>query len=353
MQASKIDAGHVLGVAGEGREGVDITGDEQADARVALPVRQTLQRFRRRREHHLDAGGHAHAVELLLPGARAHRVVHEHDECHVERFPQADQDLPVDQAVVDSVQRDAHAAGVRIARLPASAARRAASAGGRSRWNTKSSSIARFTPVTTATSDLPRASRTELVRHDPPGRSTNSTTGWLPIAAVSRAVSAPESQPSLLTETRASSTPVIAATADFSACATAACDTITPRSGSLIVFLEVLLQLAPLRHPLEEALVEVLRRIHAAVAQQVVHRHHLTDDGEILARVERHGHERQRDVEELGRLPVEAGAIVLARRVPVVELDHDLDALLLAHRPDTEQRADVDQPHTADLHVVP
>src|SRR5256885_1513254 len=127
----------------------------------------------------------------------------------------------------------------------------------------------------------------ELVKQDPPGRSTNSTAGWPAIAAVSRAVSAPESQPSLLTETRASSTPVIAATADFSACATAACDTITPRSGSLIVLLEVLLQLAPFRHTLEEALVEVLRRIHAAVAQQVVHRHHLTDYGEILSRVER------------------------------------------------------------------
>src|SRR5438552_2826014 len=129
--------------------------------------------------------------------------------------------------------------------------------------------------------------------------------------------------------------------------------TITPRSGSLIVLLEVLLELAPLRHPLEEAFVEVLRRIHAAVAQQVVHRHHLTDYREILARVERHGDERQRDVEQLRRLPVEAGTIVLPRRVPVIELDHDFDALLLAHRADSEQRADVDQPHAADLHVVP
>src|SRR5216110_1007385 len=250
-------------------------------------------------DHHLDLRGHAHAVEILLPFASTHGVVHEHDEADAQRLPPPHDHLAVNQAIVDPVEHDAHAAGVRIARLPASAARRAASTGGRSRWNTKSSSIARFTPVTSAMSDLPLASRMELVKQDPPGRSTNSTAGWPPIAAVSRAVSAPESQPSLLTETRASSTPVIAATADFSACATAAWDTITPRSGSLIVLLEVLLELAPLRHPLEEALVEVLRRIHAAVAQQVVHRHHLTDYGEILSRVERHGHQRQRDVEQL------------------------------------------------------
>src|SRR5439155_943221 len=86
-----------------------------------------------------------------------------------------------------------HDPGARIARLPASAARRAASSGGRSRWNTKSSSIARFTPVTSATSELPLASLMELVKQDPPGRSTNSTAGWPAIAAVSRAVSAPES----------------------------------------------------------------------------------------------------------------------------------------------------------------
>ena len=34
---------------------------------------------------------------------------------------------------------------------------------------------------------------------------------------------------------------------------------------------------------------------------------------------------------------VEAGAIVLARRVPVLELHDDLDALLLAHGADAEE----------------
>src|SRR3989454_5037046 len=204
----------------------------------------------------------------------------------------------MNETVVDPVERNGRAAGVRIALPPASAARRAASAGDRSRWNTKSSSMARFTPVTTATSVLPRASRIEVVRQEPPGRSTNSTAGRPSIASASRVVSAPESQPSLLTGTSASPMPVMAATAARSAWATAACDTITPRSGSLIVLLEVLLQLALLGHAADEALVEGLGRIHSAVPQQVVHRHDLADHREVLARVERHGDERQRRSEE-------------------------------------------------------
>src|SRR2546425_5360284 len=39
------------------------------------------------------------------------------------------------------------------------------------------------------------------------------------------------------------------------------------------------------------------RRVDAAVALQMVHRHHLADHGEILARVERHGDERQAHAE--------------------------------------------------------
>jgi len=124
--------------------------------------------------------------------------------------------------------------------------------------------------VTTATSVLPRASRTELVRHEPPGRSTNRTAGLSSIACVRRSARAPVSQPSFDTGTSASRTPVIAATAATKAWATAACETITPRSGSLIVFLEIFLELATLGETLEQAVVERPRRIHAAVAQQVV-----------------------------------------------------------------------------------
>src|SRR2546430_12122499 len=237
MDAAHVDPFHPVAVAGECGERVDGPGEHDPGQRIRFPFGEPLGRLGRGCEHHLDLRGHAHAVEILLLFARTQGVVHEHDEADAQRLPPPHDHLAVNQAIVDPVEHDAHAAGVRIARLPASAARRAASSGGRSRWNTKSSSIARFTPVTSATSELPLASLMELVKQDPPGRSTNSTAGWPAIAAVSRAVSAPESQPSLLTETRASSTPGIAATADFSACATAACDTITPRTGSLLVLL--------------------------------------------------------------------------------------------------------------------
>src|SRR5205809_3485423 len=123
------------------------------------------------------------------------------------------------------------------------------------------------------------------MRHDPPGRSTNSTAGFPPIAAVSRSVRARPSHPSLLTGTRASSTPAMAATAVTRDCATAACDTTIPRSGSLIVFLEILFHLGPLAHGADQPLVARRGRVHAAVADQVVHRDDPAARGEALPRV--------------------------------------------------------------------
>src|SRR3989475_6945428 len=210
VHAAHVDPAHAVTVGGERRERVDVARDEDADAGIPLPLGEALQGFLRRGEHHLDLGRHAHTVELLLPLAGSHGVVHQHNEPDVQRLPPPHDHLAVDQPIVEAVQGYAHAAGVRIARLPASTARRAASAGGMSRWNTKSSSIARFTPVTTATSVRPRASRTELVRHEPPGRSTNSTAGFASIAFVTGSAQAPRSQPAFATGTRPSLTPVIA-----------------------------------------------------------------------------------------------------------------------------------------------
>src|SRR6266536_5027801 len=45
-------------------------------------------------------------------------------------------------------------------------------------------------------------------------------------------------------------------------------------------------------------------------------------------------------------------AVVLAIRVPVFQLDHDLDALLLTHGADAEQPLDIDEAHAADLHEM-
>src|SRR6266850_6217171 len=122
----------------------------------------------------------------------------------------------------------------------------------------------------------------EFVRHEPPGKSTNSTAGRAPAAWRSRSPSASLSQPSLLTGTRAPSIPVMVATAETSAWATPEWDTMTPRSGSLIVFLEVLLRRPLLTHAADQPIVEGVRRIDAAVTQQVVHREHFADHCEIL-----------------------------------------------------------------------
>src|SRR5258705_214958 len=192
----------------------------------------------------------------------------------------------------------------------------------------------------------------EFVRQEPPGRSTNNTAGRSPTACRSRSPSASLSHPSLLTGTRAPSIPVMSVTAETSAWATPEWETITPRSGSLIVLLEVLLQLTLFTHAADQPVVERVRRIDAAVAQQVIHRDHFADHRQVLARVQRNRDEGHLDVEDIGFLKVEAGAVVFAVGVPVLELHDDLDALLLPHGADAEQRVDVDEPHAADLHVV-
>jgi hypothetical protein len=51
---------------------------------------------------------HAHAVELLLPIAGGDLVVDERDEAEAHRLPPADDDLPVNQAVVDPIPFNAH-----------------------------------------------------------------------------------------------------------------------------------------------------------------------------------------------------------------------------------------------------
>src|SRR6185312_7348378 len=186
---------------------------------------------------------------------------------------------------------------------------------------------------------------------EPPGRSTKIIAGPSPTASRRRSASWSVPQPSLETAVSALSIPVMARTAATIACATAAWDTMMPRS-SLIVFLEVLLRIALLFHPLDQPLVERRGRVHTAVAQQMIHGHHFADHREVLAGIERHRHERNPHIEQLGALLVEPGPVVFARGVPVLELHHHLDALLLPHRADPEQRVDVDQTDAANLHEV-
>ena len=77
-------------------------------------------------------------------------IIYQDDEIDAQRPAPTDHDLAVHQPVVDAAEHDRHQ-GVPIALPPASAARAAASPAERSRWKTKSTSMARLTPVTTFT----------------------------------------------------------------------------------------------------------------------------------------------------------------------------------------------------------
>src|SRR2546427_6121520 len=178
VYATHVESLHLRHTGSERDSRVDVPHEQEPDARIRFPSGQQLRRLLHGREDHFDLRRYAHPVEVLLPVAAAHFVIDEDDERDVERLSPAHDDLPVDQAIIDAVERERHAGVTRIALAPASTARRAASAGEMSRLNTKSSSIARVTPVTTAMSAPPRfAYRAELVKHEPPGRSTNSTAG--------------------------------------------------------------------------------------------------------------------------------------------------------------------------------
>src|SRR5438105_2396965 len=190
--------------------------------------------------------------------------------------------------------------------------------------------------------------------------SANTTLGRPAIASSSRRASAVRSQPAFETGTSPCSSPAMAWTAWTSAWATASWASTIPARRSLIVLLEILAgdalgrvvvgaaAVLLLLHPRDQALVELRRRVRAAaVLEQVPHRHHFGDHRDVLARIERHQHLGQRHVEDPGLLAFQPGAVVGLGAVPVVELHHHLDALLLAHRPDAEERGDVDQPHAA------
>src|SRR5437868_2363849 len=141
----------------------------------------------------------------------------------------------------------------------------------------KSSSIARFTPATIATCEAVRWCLIAACRQLPPGRSTNTTAGASPMASRSRAARRPLSHPSLLIGTSWPASPVIWRTASTRAAASAACETTTPLRPLFIIFGEILPELALLRHPLDQALVQPLGRIHPVPAQQIIQRHHFGD----------------------------------------------------------------------------
>src|SRR6185437_6675545 len=354
MDAAEGDAAELGNFVAEGDDGRDVTGEDESDSGFFYPVVVPAGGLVHRHEDRFHAGGHAHAVEVLLPVARPHLVVNQGDEAQPQRLAPPHHHLPVDEAVIHPHHRETHAGGIRMARPPASTARCAASAGGSSRWKTKSRSMARFTPVTTA---MPRpwsrAIRTAPARHEPPGRSTKTTAGPSPMASPMRAFSDPPSHPPLVTGTSAPATPEMVSVAPTSDCASPAWETTTPRRVLLIVFLEIRADVPALPHCAHEPVVEFLGGVYAAISQEVVHGHHLTNNRQILAGVQGHRHEGQRNAQKRCFLAIQPGPVVLPIRVPVLELHHHLDALLLADGPDPEEGLDVDQPHPPDLHEVP
>src|SRR5687768_6007012 len=84
----------------------------------------------------------------------------------------------------------------------------------------------------------------------------------------------------------------------------------------------------------------------------MVERDDFRDHGDVLPWVEEHRNLRQLDLENRGRFDVESGALDDCVLVPLLEHDDDFDALLLPNRPDSENRGNVDQSHTADLHEM-
>src|SRR6188768_48881 len=85
----------------------------------------------------------------------------------------------------------------------------------------------------------------------------------------------------------------------------------------------------------------------------MIHGDDFGDDGDVLPGIEINRNLRQLDIQNAGSLHVESSPFDDGILIPLLELHHNLDALLLADRPDTEDRLDVDQPHAADLHVMP
>src|SRR5439155_20198890 len=105
-------------------------------------------------------------------------------------------------------------------------------------------------------------------------------------------------------------------------------------------------------HCLHQTVIETLGRIDTAVLEQMVHRDHFGDDGDVLPRIEGDGDLRQGNVQDRGALAIQPGAVDHELRIPVHELDDDLDALLLPNGANTEDGWHVDEPDAADLHVV-
>src|SRR3954470_5784343 len=122
--------------------------------------------------------------------------------------------------------------------------------------------------------------------------------------------------------------------------------------GSLMVLTQIAVDLRLVAHLLDQRLVEALGGIDAAPFQQMMHRDHFGDHGDVLPRIEGNRDARDRHAKNVRRLAVESRALDDGVVPPFLELDDHLDALLLPHGANAEDRRDVHETEPADLHVV-
>src|SRR5688572_9901182 len=146
------------------------------------------------------------------------------------------------------------------------------------------------------------------------------------------------------------SAPVIWRTASTSPSAMDPCASTIPRTAdSLIILLQVLLERP---HVLHEALVEQLGRIGTRILEQMVHGHDFGQHGQVFPCVQRDDYFRKLHPQNFHFLDVQPGAVVRGGGSPLLQLNHDLDALLLTDGADAEKRAHVDDADATNLHVV-
>src|SRR5258708_4444682 len=121
---------------------------------------------------------------------------------------------------------------------------------------------------------------------------------------------------------------------------------------SFIVFTEIAADGRLVAHLSDERLVEPLGRVDTAPLQQMMHRDDFGDHGDVLAGIEMNGNARNGDTENVRVLVVQSGTVHVGALTPLLELNDDLDALLLAHRADAEDGRNVHEPDAANLHVM-
>ncbi len=118
MQAADVHGFDVGTPLDEPRHRFNVTGEKNARPRICIPLFQLGGRLLHGSEIDVHFWRYAHAIELLLPLAGGHLVIDQRNEAELHRLSPANDDLPVDQAVVDPEEFNGHRACPRRERSP-------------------------------------------------------------------------------------------------------------------------------------------------------------------------------------------------------------------------------------------